>query len=589
MASALRISIGQHTDKGRKEINQDFHGALVPEGRLLETKGIAAVVADGISTSPDSREAAETAVKSFLSDYFATPDGWSVKQSGDKVLSAANAWLYGRTRSGDGRYDHDRGFVSTFTALILKGCTAHVLHVGDARVYRLTGGALSQLTRDHCVRLDDGASMLERALGIAPTLKIDYCAVPFQKGDVFLLATDEMASHLARQTPDVLQKLLNEFAQAEDLDQLARQAIARAVIEGANDNLTVQILRVDALPETAEDDLETLAGQLPVPVDLQPGQVIDGWRLLELVHVTQRSQLFKAQDPETGKLAAFKVPAASAASDPAFLQSFLMEEWVARRLNNRHLMRTLPEKDSQRPARTRLYTTFEWIPGLSLTRWMEQNPEPDMAVVFGLVSDIAKALQAMHRHQMVHQDLRPDNVMITPEGRAVLIDFGSTHVLGSLRQVAGLPDGVHGQGLATHQYMAPEGFFGVPADPSFDIYSLGVIAYQMLTGKLPYGADMARAASPAAQLRVAYRPASGGGSRVPVWADAALRKAVHPDPAWRYREPSEFIADLSQPNPALPGIRPTAIAARDPVRFWQLVSLCLAVIVFALLYRLSAS
>lgn len=579
MSGALRISIGQHSHRGGKEINQDFHGALIPEGRLLAAKGVVAVVCDGISTSAHGREAAETACKSFLSDYYATPEGWSVRQAGDRVLSATNAWLYGRTRSGDGRYDPDRGFVCTFTAIVLKGRTAHVLHVGDARLYRVSAGSAAVLTRDHRQHLGEGETVLDRALGISPTLRIDYCAVPVAAGDVFLLATDGMAEHLgATGAADLAGRVDG------DLDRLAGEAIDRAIASGANDNLTLQILRIDALPEFSGSDVPSLSGTLPLLADPRPGQVIDGLELIEQIHGTDRSRVFKARDLETGETVAVKVPADSATRDPGFLQALLMEEWVARRIDAPQVMKAW--KGPGEREKSALYTVFEWVEGLSLTRWMQAHPQPDLAVVFALLRDMAAGVQAMHRRQMVHQDLRPENIVVTGEGRAVIIDFGSTRILGSEDGEPPL-DPAHAAGLATHQYMAPEGFFGVPANPSFDVYALGVIAYQMLTGRLPYGGDMARAATPAAQSRVAYRPAAGPESRVPVWVDAALRKAVHVDPSRRHLEPAELLADLTRPNPLLPGVLHQAVFARDPVRFWQGVSLCLAVCVVWLIYLLS--
>jgi serine/threonine protein phosphatase PrpC len=99
MPSQLAISIGQHSDKGRKEANQDFHGALIPEEPLLGLKGIAVVLADGISTSDVSAIASESAVKSFLTDYYCTSDSWSVKTSAHRVIAATNSWLHA-TKTG---------------------------------------------------------------------------------------------------------------------------------------------------------------------------------------------------------------------------------------------------------------------------------------------------------------------------------------------------------------------------------------------------------------------------------------------------------------------------------------------------------
>ena len=116
--TSLQIRLGQYSAAGRKESNQDFHGVAVPEGYLAQQKGIACAIADGISSSNVSHIASETAVSSFLADYFSTPDSWSVKTSVDRVIRATNSWLYAQTQQSQGRVDKDRGYVCTFSALV---------------------------------------------------------------------------------------------------------------------------------------------------------------------------------------------------------------------------------------------------------------------------------------------------------------------------------------------------------------------------------------------------------------------------------------------------------------------------------------
>src|SRR5215212_10915950 len=106
MPRELKISVGQHSDKGRKETNQDFHGVLIPKEPLLSLKGVAVVLADGISSSDVSRVASESAVKSFLTDYYCTSESWSVKTSAYRVITATNSWLHAQTRQS--HYAHDR-------------------------------------------------------------------------------------------------------------------------------------------------------------------------------------------------------------------------------------------------------------------------------------------------------------------------------------------------------------------------------------------------------------------------------------------------------------------------------------------------
>ena len=107
MSRRLALSIGQHSDKGRKDTNQDFHGALIPQEPLLTLKGIAIALADGISTSDVSAIASESAVKSFLTDYYCTPDTWSVKTSAQRVVAAVNSWLHAQNGQSQYRYEKD--------------------------------------------------------------------------------------------------------------------------------------------------------------------------------------------------------------------------------------------------------------------------------------------------------------------------------------------------------------------------------------------------------------------------------------------------------------------------------------------------
>src|SRR4249919_3146627 len=160
MPRELKISVGQHSDKGRKETNQDFHGVLIPGEPLLSLKGIAVVLADGISSSNVSRVAAESAVKGFLTDYYCTSESWSVKTSAQRVLAATNSWLHAQTRRRQHatEYDRDKGYVCTLSAMVIKATAAHIFHVGDSRIYRVNGKSLEQLTEDHRVHLSSEQS-----------------------------------------------------------------------------------------------------------------------------------------------------------------------------------------------------------------------------------------------------------------------------------------------------------------------------------------------------------------------------------------------------------------------------------------------
>lgn len=573
MTAQLEISLGQYSDRGLKEINQDFHGAVIPDGPARMMKGITLVIADGISSSDVSQIAAETAVKSFLSDYYCTSEAWSVKTSAQRVIAAVNSWLHAQTRQaahGDGQgQDRDRGFVCTFSVLVLKSRTAHLFHIGDSRVLRLTGQSLEQLTVDHKIRVSSTQVYLARALGMDAQVEIDYRQLPLSVGDVFVLATDGVAEYADRAT---LQRLLDDGA---DLDDAARGLAFHALESGSRDNLTVQLIRIESLPGADAQESRSLSVMLPPPAIPEPGDNFDGWRIIRRLHGSDRSHVFEAVDSVSGTRVALKVPAVSVHDDAEFLRRFVMEEWVARRVSNPHVLRAaVPDRSRQF-----LYTTMELVEGRSLTRWMRDNPKPPVAMVQAIVSQIGAGLQAMHRRQMLHQDIRPENILIDAAGHITLIDFGSAWVAGVDELASASGDPLPG----TQQYMAPEYLLGEQGIAASDLFSLGVLTYQMLSGRLPYGAAMAQAHSRAAQRRLGYDPVVDVDSEIPLFVDAALRKAVRYDPVRRQQDVAEFIADLTRLNPALPGLERPPLAERDPVLFWKSISLILSLVLIVLI------
>ena len=186
----LQISIGQYSDKGIKDINQDFHDICIPKEPQLTSKGIAIALADGISSSEVSQIASKVAVTSFLTDYFSTPETWSVKKSAKRVLSATNSWLHSQSKQGQHHYDKDRGYVCTFSGMIIRSTTAHIFHIGDSRIYRLRDNEFEQLTEDHRIWISNEKSYLSRALGIESELNLQYKSFQIEKDDIYFFMTD---------------------------------------------------------------------------------------------------------------------------------------------------------------------------------------------------------------------------------------------------------------------------------------------------------------------------------------------------------------------------------------------------------------
>ncbi|MCJ2123962.1 bifunctional protein-serine/threonine kinase/phosphatase [Methylobacterium sp. J-077] len=569
-AGAPTVTIGQASAAGRKEANQDFHGVLVPSQPALGLKGIAVALADGISSSAVGALASETAVKSFLSDYYATPDTWSVKSSAQRVIAATNSWLYALTRRGLDPHDADKGYVTTFDALVLKARTAHLFHVGDARIWRVAGRSLEQLTEDHRVVVSAAESYLGRALGAGGHVEIDYHAVTVEAGDLFVLTTDGVHEHVRPR--DMVATIAGA---GDDLESAARTIVETACEAGSPDNLTVQIVRIDSVPEgDAADLLGGVESLDPAPL-LDPPAEFDGYRLLRTLHSGPRSRVYLAIDAQTGDQVALKVLSLDLRDDPAQRKRFALEEWIARRIDSPHVLKAQP----QTRRRSHLYTVMRYVEGQTLTQWMRDHPTPELEAVRGLIEQLAKGVQAFHRREMVHQDLRPDNVLLDTAGTVQVIDFGATTVAGV---VEGDPQIDAAEILGTVQYTAPECFLGEPSTAGSDIFAVGVIAYQMLTGRLPYGDGVPRALTRAAQRKLRYVSARTTRPLLPAWVDGALHNAVHPDPARRYRALSEFVHDLRHPNPAFTETRRAALLERDPLLFWRLLSLVLALIALGL-------
>ena len=559
----LRVSVGQHSDRGRKAVNQDFYGWRLPDEPLLGSKGVAVALADGIGSSEVSQVAAEFAVMGFLDDYYCTSETWSVQRSVDRVLGATNSWLHSRTRDSPYRYDKDRGYVCTLSALVLKSTTAHVFHIGDTRVYRLSGQSLEQLTQDHRVWLSAEESHLSRAIGFKPQIEIDYRSLEIEQGDVFVLATDGVHEHVDGAF------IAAAIRDAQGLDEAARAIVAEAHRRGSGDNLTVQIVAVEGVPEHGVSELQQQLARLAPAPPLEARAEIDGYRIVREIRASARSHLYLAVDLQTDAFVALKTPATDLQADRDHLERFLMEEWIARRLNSPHVLKPCPRTRERRF----LHVAMEYIEGQTLAQWMTDNPQPELEKVRGIIEQIARGLQAFHRMEMLHQDLRPENIMIDAAGTVKIIDFGSVSVAGMDENASRV--------LGTFQYTAPEYFVGDGGTERSDLYSLGVIAYQMLGGRLPYGAEAARVRTRSAQRRLEYQTLLDERREIPAWIDAALRKAVHPDPLQRYESLSELVHDLRHPNTAL--LRPTPLVARNPALFWKGVSAALGLALFLLL------
>lgn len=570
MNNQLKVSIGQYSSKGRKKINQDFHDIYIPSQPQLTTKGIAVAIADGISSSEVSQEASKVSVISFLEDYFSTSDSWSVKKSAKTVLEATNSWLYSQNKQDKYHLDLNKGYVCTFSAMIIKSTTAHIFHMGDARIYRLRNNTIDLLTNDHRVWISKEKSYLSRAMGMDSNLNVDYETASIEIDDLFFLMTDGIYEFVSN---ELIIKIVKE--NINDLNNAAKIIADFAYENKSDDNLTIQILKVDTLPLKDVNEIQKEIHKRVLPPILEARMIFDGYEIIRELSHSSRSHIYLVKDLETQILLVLKIPSIDLKDDAAYLERFMLEEWIGRRIKNENVVKSyLPTKKSDY-----LYNITEYIQGQTLSQWMIDNPNPKIEIVRDIAQQIAKGLTAFHRLEMIHQDLRPHNIMIDSNNCVKIIDFGATRVEGLIESNVNLEqENLQGTAL----YSAPEYFLQEVGNSKSDLFSLGVIIYQMLSGELPYGVQVARCKNKTAQNKLVYQSLY---PKFPIWIDETLKKALQINPVDRYDELSEFIYDLHHPNKKYLNKKRAAIIERNPVVFWQSISFILTLVIILLILK----
>ncbi len=567
--SHIRVAYGQATEAGRKATNDDCLGSRMPEEPLLTTKGVALVIADGVSAAEAGKQASEIAVQNFLTDYFDTPDAWTVKTSAHRVLTAINRWLYSL---GRGFTHAQRGYVTTLSTLIIKSHSAHIFHIGDTRVWRLRGGQVEQITHDHALRINDRDTQLTRAVGLDLNLEVDYHVTNVREGDAFLLTTDGVHEHLGQAGFGEVFAGLNS-----NLDAVCETLITRALANGSPDNLSCQLLRIDHLPaEESAAELSRELRQRPFPPALAPGMVIDGFEVEAEIDASKRSQIYRVRDRDSGGRFILKTPSVNFEDDDAYIERFVMEQWIARRIDNSHVVKAA--RLTREP--TFLYNVFEHVAGPTLAAWVRDHPQPDVRQAVCILRGLIRGLNALHRREIVHRDLKPDNIVLDAEGEPVIIDFGACFVAG-IDEISAPIERDHV--LGTVEFTAPETRLGRRPDARVDQFSLGIIAYQLLTGKHPYGNALDKAQSLRDFSLLRYTPSYEHNPLIPVWLDGAIRKACSVDPQNRYEALSEFEYDLTHPNDKFLLTEPLAKVANRSLTAWKLTAVALVVMLLILL------
>ncbi|OGI56829.1 MAG: protein phosphatase [Candidatus Muproteobacteria bacterium RBG_19FT_COMBO_61_10] len=563
----LQTRIGYVSETGRRKANDDFAAALTGNAHFRAVNDILAVIADGVGGGMGGREAAETTTRGFIDAYYSLPGTLGVDRAAARALSAMNRWVYAQGRQ-DTRL---QSMATTFTAVVLRGRQAHIVHVGDTRVYRLREHRQQRLTEDHTHHHPDLQHVLLRAVGLEASVRADYAVHGLRLHDRFLLCSDGLYGVL---NDSRIQGILDE---RESPQETAERLVATALQAGSQDNVTALVLDVVGLPAADQAHLESVAAALPIQDLPGIGDNIDGFHLREMISDGRYSRLFRAEDTREQREVILKFPHPRVTADAHYRRAFVREAWVGAQVRSPYVGETIELTAGRQ---TRLYSVMPYYPGHTLeTRLLRQPPVSlDEGTAIGIT--LAKAVYALNRLRIIHRDIKPDNVMLeaTPSRYAAgsnvsgwtlkLLDLG-------VARLPGIQNGTDEDIPGTPSYMAPELFDGQAGDERSDVYALGVTLYRMYSGgHYPYG-EVEPFSRPRFNKRSAltrHRP------DLPAWLDAVLARATAVDSNERYADAMELAFELE--NGLMRGAKAQpdkrSWYERNPLRFWQVVSLLLA-------------
>jgi serine/threonine-protein kinase len=530
--------------------NEDSIGFWQPENendRLIQ--GSIAAVADGVGGLSSGEIASQMAIDITLNTFKAAAPNAKPNQVLEQIFKEANLDIY-----NFGVESEQRRMGTTLSVCIFRNKEAFIGHVGDSRVYLARNGTAKKLTSDHTyvemqrklglISQEDAMSselrsVLTRSLGQNPIVQMDFAKSSLANGDAIVLCSDGLHTlFMDHEIADVVRKMQPADA--------CNYFIETAENRGAEDNISVQVIRVEDVRQTGF--YRGLTALLPenksesavaATVEVEVGQVLDDrFEVIESIHRSAMSTVFKAVDRKTGEAVALKVPLLNLEADPGFYSRFEREEEIGKKLDHPGILKIIPVEQKSRP-----YIVMEFVKGQTLDRLMRTVGILPIADTLKIASRLCDALEYMHKNGVTHRDMKPANVMLCDDGSLRIMDFGIAKTEGMRR----ITFGGFSPTMGTPDYMAPEQIKGKRGDQRTDIYSLGAILYEMLTGQVPFQGPNVYAVMNARLVGDPTAPRSLNPEISPQIEEIILH-AMERDPFKRYHTAAAMKTDLDAPE-----------------------------------------
>jgi len=285
---------------------------------------------------------------------------------------------------------------------------------------------------------------------------------------------------------------------------------------------------------------------------LHTGDKLDHYRIENVAARSGMASIFRAIDERNGQTVAIKIPHPEMEADPVFYDRFQREQEIGEKLDHRGVMKVFPNNDH-----SQFYMAMEWVDGRLLRQILNEQKKFPLERSVNIALQIASALEYIHSKGVIHRDLKPENIMVDAQDRIKLIDFGIAANVGSKR----LTFAKFTQTMGTPDYISPEQVKGKRGDARSDVYALGVMLYEMLTGKVPFTGSNAFTIMNDRLLNNPVPPREIDPAISPQLQEIIYR-AIERDPAKRYQSAREFAHDLEHQDQI-------GVADREELTNWR--------------------